>query len=211
MQVYVYRQIEALEVPQQHHAVSQLFRMLVSLFLDSHGDSCCSSTLKKKQKMYAGVCGLGAHAGLDHGPRRRLLSVFAGPADLTVVEGMARWGINAIRLPMNEDCWLGLHGVDSAFSGKNYQDRLVEFTELLLSHGFVVVLGTWRRFFAFRPLVAAQLHTHSPLRAACRFALDEQHWRHGSRARLSHVAQFAQILGERCRAPSAAEQARSCL
>jgi hypothetical protein len=139
------------------------------------------------------------------------VSVFAGPADLTVVEGMARWGINAIRLPMNEDCWLGLHGVDSAFSGKNYQDRFVEFTELLLSHGFVVVLGTWRRFFAFRPLVAAQLHTHSPLRAACRFALDEQHWRHGSRARLSHVAQFAQILGERCRAPSAAEQARSCL
>ncbi len=66
--------------------------------------------------------------------------IFAGPADLSVVEGMGRWGINAIRLPMNEDCWLGQHGVGSAFSGKHYQDRFVEFTELLLSHGFVVVL-----------------------------------------------------------------------
>jgi hypothetical protein len=33
--------------------------------------------------------------------------VFAGPANATVVDGMAAWGINAIRLPMNEDCWLG--------------------------------------------------------------------------------------------------------
>ena len=30
--------------------------------------------------------------------------IFAGPADITVVKGMASWGINAIRLPMNEDC-----------------------------------------------------------------------------------------------------------
>ena len=35
---------------------------------------------------------------------------FDGPADATVVDGMAKWGINAIRLPMNEDCWLGLKG-----------------------------------------------------------------------------------------------------
>jgi hypothetical protein len=33
--------------------------------------------------------------------------VFAGPANATVVDGMTAWGINAIRLPMNEDCWLG--------------------------------------------------------------------------------------------------------
>ena len=30
--------------------------------------------------------------------------IFAGPADISVVKGMASWGINAIRLPMNEDC-----------------------------------------------------------------------------------------------------------
>ena len=82
-----------------------------------------------------GMAMMGGEYSCVHGQ-----SVFAGPADISVVEGMAKWGINAIRLPMNEDCWLGLHGVDAKYSGKAYQDRFVEFTELLLSHGFVVVL-----------------------------------------------------------------------
>lgn len=40
--------------------------------------------------------------------------IFAGPANASVVDGMAKWGINAIRLPMNEDCWLGLNNVPAA-------------------------------------------------------------------------------------------------
>lgn len=66
--------------------------------------------------------------------------IFAGPADHSVIDGMATWGINAIRLPMNEDCWLGLHGVDPRFSGTKYISRFVAFVELALSRGFVVVL-----------------------------------------------------------------------
>jgi len=65
-------------------------------------------------------------------------TAFDGPADASVVDGMAKWGINAIRLPMNEDCWLGING--AKLSGKAYSDRFVEFVELLLSRGFVVVL-----------------------------------------------------------------------
>ena len=63
---------------------------------------------------------------------------FAGPANETVVDGMAAWGINAIRLPMNEDCWLGLH--DAHTNSTTYQREFVAFVELLLSRGFVVVL-----------------------------------------------------------------------
>ena len=33
------------------------------------------------------------------------IGVFAGPADASVIDAMRQWGINAIRLPMNEDCW----------------------------------------------------------------------------------------------------------
>lgn len=65
-------------------------------------------------------------------------ATFAGPADASVVDGMAKWGINAIRLPMNEDCWLGVNG--AKVSGTAYRNRFVEFVELLLSRGFVVVL-----------------------------------------------------------------------
>ena len=54
--------------------------------------------------------------------------------------GMARWGINAIRLPMNEDCWLGLNGANPKTSGAIYQSAFVTFVEQLLASGFVVVL-----------------------------------------------------------------------
>jgi len=37
--------------------------------------------------------------------------IFAGPADTSVVKGMASWGINAIRLPMNEDCKPHIAGI----------------------------------------------------------------------------------------------------
>ena len=37
--------------------------------------------------------------------------VFDGPADSTSVQAMAAWHINAVRVPLNEDCWLGINGV----------------------------------------------------------------------------------------------------
>ena len=53
---------------------------------------------------------------------------------------MATWGINAIRLPMNEDCWLGVNGANPKTSGAIYQSTFVTFVEQLLAAGFVVVL-----------------------------------------------------------------------
>src|SRR5262245_24078155 len=38
---------------------------------------------------------------------------FDGPSDAASVQAMAAWGINAVRLPMNEDCWLGINGVSA--------------------------------------------------------------------------------------------------
>ena len=52
----------------------------------------------------------------------------------------AEWGINAIRLPMNEDCWLGLNRANPKTSGPVYQKTFVAFVEQLLGSGFVVVL-----------------------------------------------------------------------
>ena len=66
--------------------------------------------------------------------------IFEGPANQTVIDGMAGWGINAIRLPMNEDCWLGLNGANPKTSGAVYQKTFVTFVEQLLGSGFVVVL-----------------------------------------------------------------------
>src|SRR6516162_5892303 len=37
------------------------------------------------------------------------LGIFAGPTDKHAVAAMASWDINVVRLPLNEDCWLGIN------------------------------------------------------------------------------------------------------
>lgn len=72
----------------------------------------------------------------------------SGP-DLTrmpesMVDGMASWqGANAVRLPLNEQCWLGL-GVDAAYGGASYQEAIADYVRSLREHGFAVVLDLHR-------------------------------------------------------------------
>ncbi|HWX74639.1 MAG TPA: hypothetical protein VNZ05_04985, partial [Solirubrobacteraceae bacterium] len=37
--------------------------------------------------------------------------IFDGPVTASAVAAMAAWHINAVRVPLNEDCWLGINGV----------------------------------------------------------------------------------------------------
>ena len=41
--------------------------------------------------------------------------IFDGPSDARSVEAMASWRINSVRIPLNEDCWLGINGVNPAY------------------------------------------------------------------------------------------------
>ncbi|MGH7298416.1 MAG: glycoside hydrolase family 5 protein, partial [Polyangiaceae bacterium] len=36
---------------------------------------------------------------------------FDGPVDQTAIDAMKAWHVNAVRVPLNEDCWLGINGV----------------------------------------------------------------------------------------------------
>jgi hypothetical protein len=40
--------------------------------------------------------------------------------DQTSVNAIASWGANLVRIPLNEDCWLGINGVNSAYGGSTY-------------------------------------------------------------------------------------------
>ncbi len=61
-----------------------------------------------------------------------------------VVELMARWrGANTIRVPLNEQCWLGL-GVDRRYGGAAYQRAVSDYVRLLHRFGFLVVLDLHR-------------------------------------------------------------------
>jgi aryl-phospho-beta-D-glucosidase BglC (GH1 family) len=51
---------------------------------------------------------------------------------------MKSWGISAVRIPLNEDCWLGLNG--PSISGAAYRDPIIQMVRDLEQDGFYVIL-----------------------------------------------------------------------
>ena len=49
--------------------------------------------------------------------------IFDGEVDQAAVNAMKSWGINAVRVPLNEACWNGESYVNSAYAGANYRTR----------------------------------------------------------------------------------------
>lgn len=37
--------------------------------------------------------------------------IFEGPTDNASIQKMKEWNVNAIRIPLNEHCWLGINGI----------------------------------------------------------------------------------------------------
>jgi len=67
--------------------------------------------------------------------------LFDGPTDDNSVAAIAAWkGVNAVRVPMNEDCWLGINGVASQYAGANYQQAISDFADRILAHGMYPIL-----------------------------------------------------------------------
>jgi endoglucanase len=66
--------------------------------------------------------------------------IFDGPSGQASVSAMKSWGINAVRIPLNEACWNGESYVDPAYAGANYQSAIRTYVNLLNSNGIVAVL-----------------------------------------------------------------------
>jgi endoglucanase len=62
------------------------------------------------------------------------------------IEAMRRvWaGANTVRLPLNEQCWLGLPAAPARFAGAAYRQVMESFVEQLNTAGFVVILDLHR-------------------------------------------------------------------
>ncbi|MEU1800590.1 cellulose binding domain-containing protein [Streptomyces sp. NPDC019937] len=91
----------------------------------------------------------------ENGATRRLLGVnrsggefmcvqgrgiFDGPVDDASVKAIAGWKANAVRVPLNEECWLGLSHIDSAYRGATYINAVKEFVTRLEAHGITPIL-----------------------------------------------------------------------
>jgi Cellulase (glycosyl hydrolase family 5) len=77
------------------------------------------------------------------GPPRVVTSPMGGPSPLTQdsLTAMKQWGLNTVRIPLNEDCWLGINGVDPSAGGANYQNPILEAVNLITqTNGMYAIL-----------------------------------------------------------------------
>ena len=60
--------------------------------------------------------------------------------DAASAAAIASWHMNAVRIPLNEDCWLGINGAPAAYSGANYQSAIENWVAALNAHGIIAIL-----------------------------------------------------------------------
>jgi cellulose synthase/poly-beta-1,6-N-acetylglucosamine synthase-like glycosyltransferase len=68
------------------------------------------------------------------------IGVFSGPSNAASIAAMASWHINAVRVSLNEDCWLGINGVTPAYGGRKYRRAIAAYVRALNSAGLVAIL-----------------------------------------------------------------------
>ena len=66
--------------------------------------------------------------------------IFDGPTDLSSVRTIASWKANAVRIPLNEDCWLGINGVSASYGGPAYQAAIAGYVNTIHQAGLYVIL-----------------------------------------------------------------------
>jgi hypothetical protein len=65
---------------------------------------------------------------------------FDGPSSRASIGTMKRWRINAVRVPLNETCWLGINGIEPKLGGRPYREAIRRWVGRLEAAGLYVVL-----------------------------------------------------------------------
>lgn len=63
-----------------------------------------------------------------------------GSSDATEAAAIASWHANAVRVPLNEDCWLSINGAPTSYSGVAYQTKIKKWVSALNRAGIVAIL-----------------------------------------------------------------------
>jgi endoglucanase len=67
--------------------------------------------------------------------------ILDGPTDEAMLDALADWNVNSVRIPLNEDCWLGINGVPAQYAGSNYQRVIRDFVDRLHARGIYAELS----------------------------------------------------------------------
>lgn len=63
---------------------------------------------------------------------------FYGPHSEESIAAIAAWHINAVRIPLNEDCWLGINGAPTDIGV--FHEEIRDYVEQLHAHGMYAIL-----------------------------------------------------------------------
>jgi hypothetical protein len=66
--------------------------------------------------------------------------IFDGPSTAKSIEPMREWHVHAVRIPLNEDCWLGINGVDEQYGGAAYRSAVSSYVRRLERAGMNPIL-----------------------------------------------------------------------
>lgn len=111
--------------------------------VDAHGNAIRLLGVNRSGAEYACIQGWG---------------IFDGPVDARSIAAIASWHVNAVRLPLNEDCWLDINSVKRQYAGAAYRRAIVGYVRRLHAAGLVVVLDLhwsapgWQRAVGQREL-----------------------------------------------------------
>lgn len=67
--------------------------------------------------------------------------IFDGPSSAASIKTIASWHVNAVRIPLNEDCWLGIKGVKAEYGGARYRRAIVDYVRTLHVYGLYAELS----------------------------------------------------------------------
>lgn len=63
---------------------------------------------------------------------------FYGPHNEESIAAIAAWHVNAVRIPLNEDCWLGINGAPTDVNV--FHEEIRDYVEQLHAHGMYAIL-----------------------------------------------------------------------
>ncbi|MFI6654165.1 cellulase family glycosylhydrolase [Streptomyces sp. NPDC050523] len=66
--------------------------------------------------------------------------IFDGPVDDAAIQAIADWKANTVRIPLNEECWLGLSNIQSQYGGANYIGAVKDLVARVEAHGMTPIV-----------------------------------------------------------------------
>jgi endoglucanase len=66
--------------------------------------------------------------------------IWDGPMDQASIDAMRSWKIRTVRVPLNEECWLGTPDVPAAYGGATYQNAVKDYVNLLVKNGITPIV-----------------------------------------------------------------------